>query len=306
MRYYLNIIFLFGLLFPMSAQRVEDFLWRVQGVDTLPAWVMQRTNGELGVSLPRIDSVTARSQSISHAAINYLLHKGISANSVEEMFLRETPEGSIPHRTERMIKSDIDFRFDYDILNTHVSPFGEIFTHIDITESAHGACRISGDLTLYYNYNFTNVDNWRGYYLLNLSIEGLDSLREEKIEMYRVQHQSEINVVVNDTPWSRMGVYCTYEEVNDTITIPQEPEQWLVKGFWNPYLFMQLNSIFYEIGSASIIKSVSEIYNEEYRELSRQISQIKVAVDTEIQGIVDNCLKMNCEVRQLDYKKIDK
>ena len=152
-----SICFILSLATRLSSQDLAaDRQWRVQGTDTLPAWVMSPMNPyvELGVSEPGLSLTRARSQSVAHAAFCHMLHDGLDARCVEEIFSDVT--AGIEGRTEirRLVRAEIDYPFRYQVLDEHVSVFGEIFRRVEIIPDTTSACRIQGNVELFFTYKF--------------------------------------------------------------------------------------------------------------------------------------------------------
>ena len=144
-----------GCIAVFSQNLAAEMQWRVQGVDTLPAWVLSTVgcNDELGVSEPGLSRGEARSQAIARAALCHLLHGGCVAQCVEEIFSNsEAGSQTVTTDIRRMMNVVVDYPFDYQIRAEHVSPFGEFFCRVAIYPRPDGQCRIRGNMELFYTY----------------------------------------------------------------------------------------------------------------------------------------------------------
>ena len=92
-----------------SQNFAETLQWRIQGVDTLPAWVVScRYPGiELGVSDVGLDRALAQDQAVAHALLCHLLHSGLDGQCVEETFSSSTSEEDLRSEVRRLVKAVI-------------------------------------------------------------------------------------------------------------------------------------------------------------------------------------------------------
>ena len=283
-----------------SQNFAETLQWRIQGVDTLPAWVVScRYPGiELGVSDVGLDRALAQDQAVAHALLCHLLHSGLEGQCVEETFSSSTSEEELRSEVRRLVKAVINYRFDYKVLNEYVSNFGEVFREVEISPDPDGKCLVKGVMELFYSYKFTGIERWSGYYQLALRVVGLDSLSEMSMKMHRLQRQSEYHSQVNGISTDKDLLYCTYADCGDSLGVEHYPMRRLVKGFWPSYILSHFDCLFFEDSDNSTIKSVTENYNGSMKNIDRNISEkLRIEIDTEIRGIVDNYLNVRCRLQ---------
>ncbi len=299
---FLSIFLYFIFSVAVLAQDLAETLqWRVQGVDMLPAWAVScRYPGiELGVSDAGLDHTLAQDQAVVHALLCHLLHSGLDARCVEESFSSSTSEDVLHSEVRRLVKAVINYRFDYKVLNEYVSNFGEVFREVGISQNPDGKCLVKGVMELFYSYKFAGADRWSGYYQLALRVEGLDSLSEMSMKMHRLQRQSEYRFLVNGISTDKDLLYCTYADCGDSLVFEHYPMRRLVKGFWPSYILPHFDCLFFEDSDNSTIKSVTENYNGSMKNIDRHISEkLHIKVDTEIRGIDDNYLNVQCRLQQ--------
>lgn len=289
-----------GCIAVFSQNLAAEMQWRVQGVDTLPAWVLSTVgcNDELGVSEPGLSRGEARSQAIARAALCHLLHGGCVAQCVEEIFSNsEAGSQTVITDIRRMMNVVVDYPFDYQIRAEHVSPFGEFFCRVAIYPRPDGQCRIWGNMELFYTYRFEKTDDWAGYYQTELHVDGLDSVMLLREEIHRLQQQSDYRSWCNGRPIDKEKLYCTYADGGDTIAFEPRPMRRLVKGFWQAYILPHLDALFYEDKGETTIKSLMESYRGAMKNMGRSVSiELPLAVDTESGGIADNYLHIRCRL----------
>ena len=292
-----SICFILSLATRLSSQDLAaDMQWRVQGTDTLPAWVMSPMNPyvELGVSEPGLSLTRARSQSVAHAAFCHMLHDGLDARCVEEIFSDVT--AGIEGRTEirRLVRAEIDYPFRYQVLDEHVSVFGEIFRRVEIIPDTTSACRIQGNVELFFTYKFNGSTGWSSYYDLDLNVTGLDSVSHIALKTHRVQDQIEYHSWLDGIPFDRDSHYCTYADCGDTLAFEHTPMRRLVKGFFPAYIIPCLDGFFYSESGVSTIKSLTENYRGDMKNINRNISEkLRIKIDTEVRSIADNYLNIH-------------
>ena len=214
-----SICFILSLATRLSSQDLAaDMQWRVQGTDTLPAWVMSPMNPyvELGVSEPGLSLTRARSQSVAHAAFCHMLHDGLDARCVEEIFSDVTAGTEGRTEIRRLVRAEIDYPFRYQVLDEHVSVFGEIFRRVEIIPDTTSACRIQGNVELFFTYKFNGSTGWSSYYDLDLNVTGLDSVSHIALKTHRVQDQIEYHSWLDGIPFERQGLVDVVEQVNET------------------------------------------------------------------------------------------
>lgn len=297
-----SICFAFLGVAGLSSQDLAaDMQWRVQGVDTLPGWVVSSSlpHITLGVSEPGLSRVKAQSQSVAHAALCHLMHTGFEARCVEEIFSNATTD--VPGHTEirRLVRAEVDYPFRYQVLDEHVSAFGEIFRRIEIFPDTASVCRLRGNIELFFNYEFNGSDSWSGYYNLDLHVAGLDSVKHIAVKIHRVQDQVEYHSWLDGVPFDRDSRYCTYADCGDTVAFEHTPMRWLVKGFFPAYIVPCLDGFFYSESRVTTIKSLTESYRGDMKNINRNISEKShVKVDAEIRSIADNYLNVHSRLWQ--------
>lgn len=285
----------------LSQDFAETLQWRIQGVDTLPSWVISydRSGVELGVSDAGLNIALAQDQAVAHALLCHLLHSGLDTQCVEETFSSSTSGEDFRSEVRRLVKAVINYRFDYKVLNEYVSNFGEVFREVEISPDPDGKCLVKGVMELFYSYKFTGTDRWSGYYQLALRVDGLDSLSEMSMKMHRLQRQSEYHSQVNGISTDKDLLYCTYADCGDSLVFEHYPMRRLVKGFWPSYILSHFDCLFFEDSDNATIKSVTENYNGSMKNIDRNISEkLRIKVDTEIRGIADNYLHVQCRLQQ--------
>ena len=94
-------------------------------------------------------------------------------------------------------------------------------------------------------------------------------------------------------------LYCTYADCGDSLVFEHYPMRRLVKGFWPSYILSHFDCLFFEDSDNATIKSVTENYNGSMKNIDRNISEkLRIKVDTEIRGIADNYLHVQCRLQQ--------
>ena len=165
---------------------------------------------------------------------------------------------------------------------------------VEIIPDTTSACRIQGNVELFFTYKFNGSTSWSSYYDLDLNVTGLDSVSHIALKTHRVQDQIEYHSWLDGIPFDRDSHYCTYADCGDTLAFEHTPMRRLVKGFFPAYIIPCLDGFFYSESGVSTIKSLTENYRGDMKNINRNISEkLRIKIDTEIRSIADNYLNVH-------------